>query len=638
MDAAAHPGSPPSLSVGKQVLRIAGLAWLIGFVAALLECLAVQLFSGLYPNSALDILEILLLYSTCSLLGGLVFGLLVCRAARRRPLCSQPALAPAVLVSLFLFVILGDWINEVWLTGIEFYRPSGLAATAALAGVAILVGLACYRLGKEQRGRRAGFRLLLGLGLSLPVAIGIVCGLHPQRHPDIGHKPKLASPNVFLITIDTLRADHLSCYGYDRPTTPALDALAHRGVMFRRHHAQSSWTRPSTATILSGLYPSVHGANQINEKLGDGVVTLAELAAQQGYRTAAFSANAVVSPLFGFDQGFDYFWSGEQFPFIQMTALYRILSKFGLSRFRFRFEEEQVSPDAHQLNQAALPWIEQNRDGSLFVYLHYMDPHSPYGPPEYLLPGPAPAKSRLYPPQDYPGSIFPFAKAPDLEPREKQELLNLYDGAIRFCDREIGRLLERLEEMDLTQDAVVIVTADHGEEFFEHFGWEHGKSLYEEVLSVPLILYGPSRLPTGRVVDAVTSSVDIFPTVCQLLGTEVPYDVPGKRLTPGEPPPAAEEVFSEVMRSGFEVYSLLSAPYKIIDIRHGPRKAVQLFDLETDPQEQDNLSPRDSVRSAELLSALQKEIAASHRPGVAAEQVPMDTKTIEKLKALGYVN
>lgn len=305
------------------------------------------------------------------------------------------------------------------------------------------------------------------------------------------------APNVVLISLDTLRADHLGCYGYDRPTSPNIDAFAEEAVLFENAFASSSWTLSSHASLFTGTAPSTHGVtfqktDGPRPHLDRGFRTLAEIARENEYRTAAFTEGGYVHPDYGFGQGFE-----------QYSATFSSFNKSNTLR-TFR---------------AAADWMHGMGDQPFFMFLHTYQIHTPYSPPaEYLERFPTEPGSRF--PERF--DIFPRPQAENLTPEDKRQIVTLYDAEIAFTDEVVRAFLNTLKVSGLWEDTLVILFSDHGEEFWEHGDMTHGLTLHTEVIHVPLIVKLPGAEPrTGRVSDLV-SLTDVYATVCDAMGWD--YD------------------------------------------------------------------------------------------------------------------
>ena len=437
-------------------------------------------------------------------------------------------------------------------------------------------------------------------------------------------------PNVLLIVIDTLRADHLGVYGYTRPTSPRLDALAASGVRFANARSTSGWTAPSVASILTGFYPINHGIELPGARLGPKTPTLALGLRTGGYQTAAYSANpAFVSQRQGFDRGFDEF---------------EVL-RAGIADSKEDADVVVGAPtsknlkvaNAGQVSDASLEWLSRvDTSKPFFLYLHYFDPHGGYyPPPEYAKRfGVSPDSPMLTVKQHEFWSKLPG-------PEDLQTLKALYDGEVAFTDHEIGRVLDALPA---DRPTLIVVSADHGEEFMDHGGMSHGRTLFEEELRVPLIFAGPSVKP-GVVVQVPVIIADIWPTLAEMIGLPVPADIDGRSLASsvreGQEPPA-RTLFADLVKANKR---------QIMIHRHavlrGSRKLLQnmtagydLYDLGTDPGEQHDLLPQEEERAAPLEMLLTvRESRKKNLTGWRSRPVPtvaLSAQDKERMRALGY--
>lgn len=393
--------------------------------------------------------------------------------------------------------------------------------------------------------------------------------------------------NVLLITIDTLRADHLGSYGDVDAVTPNMDRLAEQGVRFEQAIAAVPVTLPSHLTILTGVLPPVHGVHSNGtSRAPDELTTLAERLKTEGFRTAAVVSSDVLSSLYGIDQGFDVYRD-------DMT------DDFGLVSGVARHAGQTTDIALELLNDGSDPW---------FVWAHYFDPHMPYDPPS---------------------------------PFDEQFQGRAYDGEIAYVDQEIGRLLEGLRASGAESDTLIVVTADHGEGLGEHGEQTHGTFIYNSTLRVPLIFSG-AGVSGKRVVNGVSSIADIVPTLLDLLGLPTDSQMQGQTLVPairGSALPATE-IYSE-SRLGQLNYGW--SP--LIGLRRGDwtyiRAPIQeLYAAVDDPGELNNLAPKKPVevenldaRLDEYLASLPEKLGSSE-----ANRLDLDTDDRQRLLSLGYVS
>ena len=320
--------------------------------------------------------------------------------------------------------------------------------------------------------------------------------------------PPASQPNVILIIVDSLRADHLSSYGYDRPTTPNLDQLVvQNGARFSMAISPASWTCPANASLHTGINPVQLGASwfDLEQTIPRRVNTLAEYLHNAGYYSAAFINNSCMGHTRGFDQGFDYFDDV-------------VLSRPNMNN------SDKVR--AGEVDNRLIGWLQANQakfqGKPLFLWAYYMEPHPWYNPP-------APY-DRLYDP-DYSGSLTPetfgvgkAAMSGELvmNERDVQHLIALYDGEISLWDAYFGQLMTALKKLNLLDNTLLVITADHGESFGEHGKWVHGTALYQEQIHVPLVMSYPGQIPPGIVIEAPVQSMDLMPTILDWAGVDVP--------------------------------------------------------------------------------------------------------------------
>lgn len=436
-----------------------------------------------------------------------------------------------------------------------------------------------------------------GALLTEPVISGIVSKAAAQRlvPEGAGSEPEKRGiaarrPNVIVYLIDTLRRDRLGSYGYDRPTSPEIDAFAAKATFFANSHGQSSWTKPTVASLFTGLWPPKHGATGWKHRLPTGFETLAERLRQAGWSTAGFVTNINAGEAFGIAQGFDTLW-----------------------------HENKV--DAATVNSEVFTWLDDvDRSRPFFLYVHTMDPHAGYRPREPFRSTFAPTADRM--PPFEPRGKWPIESAPILS--------DLYDAEVAQNDAAFGELLDRLRQLDLYEDSLVIFLSDHGEEFREHGGWRHNRSLFSETLDVPLVIKFPGQREANRS-DLPVSHVDVLPTVLEVVGLPAFEAADGQSLTNPVPRP----IFSHLRVGRYPLqYSVIRGRWKLIRTHKNGRE-IQLFDLETDPGETHNLASGLPVRVAAMEALLEQQVAASGTTG--SEESEVSDETERKLRALGYL-
>lgn len=462
---------------------------------------------------------------------------------------------------------------------------------------------------------RVTLRVALGvaLGLCCVLGFGVWCML--QRAPAV--VPSV-QPSLILVVIETLRADRLALYGHLRQTAPTLSLLAQEGVVFERASTAATWTLPAVSSLLTGLPPGAHGVRVYEDRLPSDVVTLAERLKGAGYHTAFLGVNSLFESGRQLEQGFDYYYGIDEIP--------------GL-----------------QLNDQLYAWMrERPKDRPFFLYVHYFEPHCRYAPP--------PEKRDLYWPPNarhrtgrrmteeqwrQMHECFQLHFNPGEPVLDVDYYLSAYDAEIRQVDYVLGLFLERLKEAGLYDQALLALTSDHGEEFYDHGGFGHGKILLEHNLHVPLILRLPGGEGAGGRVHTRVSSLDLAPTLLLAAGLEADArGLPGRpllSLARGLEEAGPERaVFAETNYEG-QQRAVLEGDWKLLRSPDGKRPEG-LFNLESDPQEQQDLR----AERPEVFEHLSRLLVEHERQTLKwGEKVPgsrqeLTQEAVEKLRALGY--
>lgn len=412
--------------------------------------------------------------------------------------------------------------------------------------------------------------------------------------------------SVVLVTIDTLRADHVGCYGHTRVRTPVLDVLARDGVLFENAVSQMPLTAPSHATILTSTYPQNHGVLDNVTRLPEDVPSIAEILGSKGYATGAIvSGYPLKAKTCGLSRGFAVYL--DDFP---ADTLPGKASRVGRR-------------SAGPTTDAAVRWLAQHGRETYFLWVHYFDPHEPYDPPA---------------PFD---TMFTAGLTEPVTPAEEREYkMALYDGAISYADRELGRFLRELGRREEGTEPLVIVTADHGESFEHGYFFDHAARLYDSLVRVPLIMSGPG-LPRGLRVSAQVSLIDVAPTMLDMIGVQHDVNLAGCSLLPLLHSDTAAERPHAFALTPLRGYPHLVEPLAmvrdnnlklILGLRTGSR---ELYSLEHDPDELWNLAPdRDSD-----VAALERRLRTwlDDHPARQVPQAVLDERDREVLQALGYL-
>ena len=463
-------------------------------------------------------------------------------------------------------------------------------------------------------------------------------------------------PCILLIVMDTVRVDHISCYGYQKQTTPYLDRFAQDALLYKNAYATASWTLPSIASILTGAYPGHHGAHRVTtsnnyypaNKLSDTYPTLPEILQESGYTTAGIVSCEWLTASFGLNRGFNYF--NDRIP-----SYFFSLSTFGILQFSNHFfplkdylffNGYYGQRIAHQINKAVLSWLGSYKENRpFFLFLHYFDPHHPY------LPEDLGTTSGLIP--DIIRDRYPFntANYVDVEGRiinavlqgkkpllkdERNFLLNNYDRDIARLDQKLGELFAVLKENNLYDKTLIIITSDHGEAFGEHNLMLHGRALFNNNLHVPLLIKYPFNVKPKGSIDYPVSLAGIVPTVLDYLSIEIPDSIQGS--------PFSQKNKQLLIAQNFHDPHSKEFPHDLISLQHNHYKYIeagggndQFYNLKDDPGETRNLittagPEKNTLR--DLLKFYTNQLRLVERKD---DPAAVDTKTLQNLKALGYI-
>jgi arylsulfatase A-like enzyme len=452
---------------------------------------------------------------------------------------------------------------------------------------------------------------ILAFILAAPIALGLAAGCSRKKEPP-----------VVLVIIDTLPAGHSSAYGYARSTTPSIEKLAADGVRYEHAISAAPWTLPAIASILTGAYPSRHKAgfhldppemaDRRLSKMDPNIATMAEMFSSHGYQTVGFFNNPFVHPDYGLNKGFDtYDYVGGDNLQIRSAA--------------------QVASDA-------IKWLDQNGKKPFFMVVHYFDPHLAYNPPiDFAMP---------YLPMNVDPAKIPFN--PDLAAirsgrlqltaEDKALAMGLYDGEVSAVDSQLGVLLNHLRQHGIYDRALIVVTADHGEEFWEHGGFEHGHSLHREVIEVPLVIKYPGLDYAGQTVTEYVSLLDLLPTLAEFLGWPLPLSLDGVSLFPrgGRLQPQPQVIVAENLHYGPQQQAFYADNFKLIVNRDTGK--ITVYDLLRDPAENKDVFgeaklPESVKFQVQNIAKNLKELMGKGEAAAAN----IDPETMRKLRSLGYI-
>jgi arylsulfatase A-like enzyme len=546
--------------------------------------------------------------------GGALFGPVLAFAVLLNRTSAVTITHPAILAGDV--VILAIWLLLSILVGGWLYRRFGPVAARGL--------------------RRFAWGILGYGGLALLVVVLAYIYVVPEitRPPASGHRM-----NVLLISIDALRRDHLGCYGYKRVGTPNIDRFAASGTKFENAFCNSPWTLPSMASMITGRYPSICGVDA-GHRIRPELPTLAELLRDKGYRTEAYVTNVFIYPEYGYARGFDVYLMNGDVRYLYdlrgtlshrtaVSAIKALDAKFGRGLDNTSFNGDETTSALRRMAGGERPF---------FIWCHFMDPHGPYTPPPGYVPDyPGTAARQAY---DYMNELLAQGWGLDYMPKEEgsvDKFEMLYDGEIAYVDEEFGNIMTALEEEGLVDETVVVVLNDHGEEFLDHGGFEHGHTLYPELINMVLLVRIPARDLRGTARTMYVSHIDIAPTVLDALGFADAADFDGRSFLDGVPG-TERAVFAEHIKRGPEKKAVRRAGWLLIE--DWVTGDLELYNLSADPAARENLVSR-GLTEKELLAS---EIAAfaeatgeaAHALGSSPEMnLPEDIK--RRLVGLGYI-
>jgi arylsulfatase A-like enzyme len=562
------------------------------------------------------------------------------------------AVAFGTVVGIFTFV-LGMWWARMAPPDLSIFRRYCRTDTMVVILISVVAGRLLFHAAHPivrrerveryfaSRWSRMWTFAKLGAGALLLLVV-LVLGLDPTgdagRSAASDDDGQVAPPamNVVLITIDTLRANHLEHLGYRKPTSPLTRELAGAAVVFREAVAQYPLTTPSHASILTGRYVRSHGATANAVPIHGSAVLLSEVLKSHGYSTAAFVTSPIIGEKYGFSRGYDYFVERNSGDFSK-SSLSDWMGQLRILRVWWRFK------GLNRTTVAAERWLLGNPDAPFFLWLHYITPHSPYSPPFSYERRWDTYRSKVVPSIQGLGQINSGEVEPTAE--DIDHIVALYDAEIEFTENMLTTLIDALDRMGVRENTLIVFTADHGESLYDRsFYFGHGKKLYDEEILVPLFFYCPGHLPEGRTIDEQVETIHIAPTILDFLGLPPEQSFqgmslmniidPGSRDTGGPHVlhPLEEKPAFSINHNG-RMVRFHGWKYIEIDDELGTE---ELYDLTNDPGETKNVVFTDTGKAAELRALLRSW--NSSVPVVRSESYELDAESLRALRALGYVD
>ncbi|MGB9004086.1 MAG: sulfatase [Candidatus Aminicenantales bacterium] len=600
----------------------------------------------------------ILIWIVLGLVGGTAIVLLSFLKSGISRIKTGQLIVAAFLISLFLIV--QSYINIYALPYI--FSLKSLVINFIFIFV---LGTAAILAIKKIKNMSKWAVIALGLLFLLLWSSSYLSDMAPHQQSYLQKKSqKPSSFNILMIVLDATRPDHLGCYGYHRDTSPRIDRVASKGILFTKAFAHASRTYMSVPSLFTSTYPSTHGVIDGLSVLPKDCLTLPAFFHSVGYSTALFSTNPHVSTVYGYGPGVDELYEPVQ-NILKKTFFYKLISLFiSKSAFNktlfsftsklldksctfFRLQQGLLRTEPDQVTSKIISWISQHQSHPFFLYVHYEGGHAPYR---------SPLSYQKYFSPDYQGrqvddpNLLTDQERRKLTSQELEHMIALYDSKIKYHDDQLDRLFKFLEMTGLDKKTIVVLTADHGEELGEHGHFLHA-SLYNDNIQVPLILYNPRLFPSHRVIGELFGQVDLFPTLISLAGIkEKPrfsYKIEGMDFSPyllnmGDRP-RREYIFSEVniedRQYRVKIHrSIRTRDYQAIQVQVGLNIERLLFDLNADPQENKNIAVENPEVGRKLFETMESVYKLSLKKSFSTKKAYLDEATKERLRSLGYIH
>ncbi len=534
-----------------------------------------------------------------------------------------------------IFVTLGFWIN--------YNISDSTSSTKVLANILVFI----FSIVLSEVATRISFSKLTKLDLvkkrsSRFLAIGWLAILVVALAPNVSSESSaiISKPNVIMLIIDTLRADRLGCYGYNKDTTPSIDSIAKRGVLFEQAYVQWPSSLPSHASIMTSMYPHLSGAFPNGNHLDPKLETLAKILKANGYRTGAFVTNSLVGNRHNFDLGFDTFIDLADFDY-ENTTWEMWVHSFSIVRLFDYLSRNDI------FTHFALSWLDKNKSGPFFLWVQWLYPHAPYDPNNKFLKRFANNYTGIAD-----GSMEQIelinGKNFRLSEEDQRYYEALYDGEVAYSDYQVKRVIDKLESLDLLENSLLIITSDHGENLYEHPAKYKHHGVYDSSLHIPLILFFPAKLPETKRISEVIESIDIAPTILDILEIPEPAQFQGKSalsLIYGKDPDWNSVAYGMYFGSKQNFFTIRDGDWKIILKTRENRQEFELYHILSDPNEQVNrieIEPEiaDSLKQT-LTSWIERNFEDRelvYTPGKIYEDGPEhDNETLNRLRSMGYI-
>ncbi len=598
------------LELGR--LRLGGLALTIQGIA-----------SVVFAYSALAVLVAALVAGSCCLLG------LAVNSAREK----WRSLSRGLPLASVLFVFTATLVNVRLLP--SFTSPTSLAADLAL----LLSSLLLARVWSSPRSHQLRQRLFVGGMVVVVVAAGAWMSHSPAPRQSISRGGERRSPDVVIVLVDTLRADHLGAYGYGAKTSPFLDEFARQSLVFDHAYSTSNWTRPAVASLFTSTMPSRHGVTLQHHAAAPEFRLLAEPFSENGYSVGFFTSGGNVTPADGYARGVDYFYAARHRDIFELTAIGRQWIRPVIQQIqrRLRAEEDGSIPlgqiDPGDLVERALSWVNrQPENRPVFLYVHLLGPHSPYAPPTPFgleFSDRPPLENLTSPPR-------PWVGADALSPADRRQMVAQYDGEILWHDQELAKLVRGLRAASRLETSIVVITSDHGEAFGEHGTWGHNAALFDELTRIPLLLWASDDWFEAGRLRTVVSLIDLAPTLLETAGIEPEPTFDGSSILSWIRRENEESRFVFFENPENDEFGVRTELWSYFEGAMASGRGRWLYRADDEAQGE-NLAGRFPDVVAQLRQlALDRRLSDEER-AIESRELELEPGRIEQLKALGYL-
>jgi arylsulfatase len=440
-------------------------------------------------------------------------------------------------------------------------------------------------------------------------------------------------PNIIIISIDALRADHLSCYGYKHIKTKNIDKIAEDGFLFRNAYSTTSWTLASMMSMLTGKYPSVHQCTNYVKSKPESIITITQVLKSYGYQTYGINTSEMLNYRYGFSSGFDRYIEYREISWLYLfkeTRIYKFLNKI-LSQDPHKYSTMWATKEIKK-------FLNKKHNSPFFLWTHYLDPHAPYTPPKKYIPDGIESAKESY---DFMKTKMNFPLEIQYSKENRSSLINLYDGEILYIDDKIGEIMQLLKNKNLYDNSFILLTSDHGEEFLEHNGWRHGRTLYNEVVNIPFIVKLPIEYNQEKMPHTINKPISLSSlpgTLLNILKIDKYKELGNENIFIMNEDISNVRVFSEVLPDYPPLKKMVTHSSTIIYDRETNK--IELYNISNDIYEKNDISDEYPEKTKQLLKELliwvdkNENERNKHK---SSSQLSLDEESLEGIRGLGYI-